>query len=104
MTCNKVLARRADNKVNPMQITSTPPPPFSAPPAAPAAVHPRPGSALCCHVFAWLSAVLALILLMVSISGQHSDAPYAAIGCFAGAIVWWALGDIVASLDRIARR
>jgi succinate-acetate transporter protein len=78
------------------------------PSAAPAAVVEKPlrkpGSATCCMVLSILSflggAVSIAMMLTVALPGGEMFA----IGGFATGVFWWALGDIVYALERIARK
>lgn len=73
----------------------------------PSAVSPRsyskPASAVCCHALAFLSLIAAAGLLVAALAGGAGlHGAYVALGCFAIAVLWWALGDIVVAVDRSA--
>jgi hypothetical protein len=78
--------------------------PTAPPPAVSAQPIPKPGSATCCMVLSILSflggAVSIAMMLTVALPGGEMFA----IGGFATGVFWWALGDIVYALERIARK
>jgi hypothetical protein len=82
-----------------------PSPISSAQPCLPAAVKPaKPVSASCCHALALLSGLGVVAGIIVTLTRTAAVDLSQVAGLLAFGVLWWALGDIVASLARIAQK
>jgi len=79
-----------------------------AAPAVPATQQPttnsKPASATCCYALALLTAIAATVLIVLQLmSGAGFTVIAATAGGFPVAVLWWALGDIVAGISDLSR-